>query len=238
LDAADLAVDVVADKDKYKSDGRHNQQKQSAVTAEDVRSGAKAAASVAAAVGHVAADVTQAIFHGLQQQHQQQQHQQQQHQQQHQQHHTSPHLFNSVMHPEASSLTPNQPSAPFGMAVPPTSEWRTGMFDICSGGCGMVCDAFFCGTCLAYGLQEDLGDAIPLSRCCSAPCTRCHRALSRCFYVTICACTWMSPFWMCFAHAHLRFRIAQRHSIDVCVVFVFLCFKKFLHLCSLWWHIV
>ena len=104
MDVADLAVDVMTDKDGFKNDGHHNRQKQNAVTAEDVRSGAKAAASVAAAVGHVAADVTSAIFHGLQQQHQQ-----------HQQQHTSPHFPSAlnpvILHPEGPSHSPNQPCA-------------------------------------------------------------------------------------------------------------------------------
>jgi hypothetical protein len=173
LDVIDV-IDV-GNSEQKRNDCSHQHSAPSPVTADDVRAGAKVAASAAAAVGHVALDVAQAIFHGMQQQQQQQYHHQ--HQPRQQQPHELPFssaAYSSVLHPEASSPPPNAPPAAFSafdVSVPVASEWRTGLFDICSGGGGMVCDAFFCGTCLAYGLQEDLGDNVPLSKCCTAPCT-------------------------------------------------------------------
>jgi hypothetical protein len=99
----------------------------------------------------------------------------------------------------ASRVNPQQHQAdivlaPVGAA---NGEWNSGLFDCCSGGIGMFFDALFCGTCLYYSLQEDLGTKTSISQCCLTP------------------CTWCNPFWMCGSHPRLRWQVAQRYNIPV-----------------------
>ena len=213
VDVVEVAVDVASDSNKKPNQalGQH-QQASAPVTADDVRAAAKSAASVAAAVGLVAVGIAHNVLHPspLPQHHQQQQpfHQNQQQQlHQYQQPHgsfpppshlppTSPHHL--VFPPPPPPLPP---VVPFDVTAQGPPQWRTGLLDCCSGGAGMWFDAFFCGSCLYFKLQEKLGDQKSLSQACLTP------------------CTWLNPFWMCGGHAQLRWRIAQRHSVPVrCIV--------------------
>ena len=72
---------------------------------------------------------------------------------------------------------------------------------ICSGGIGMAFDAFFCGSCVYHGLQDDFGDQV-------------DNLGDQVGFNTV-LCMWLNPFWMCSAHAQLRRRVVQHHNITV-----------------------
>jgi hypothetical protein len=85
--------------------------------------------------------------------------------------------------------------------MPPSSTWRTRLFDVCSGGIGMAFDAFFCGSCVYHGLQGNFGDQV-------------DNLGDQVGFKTL-LCMWLNPFWMCSAHAQLRRRVIQHHNITV-----------------------